>query len=104
MEGLMSAVLAAVGPAAPHCPLCDGPVEHKATMPIDAKTFEPTSHGMLDECAACAMGFAPPRPPPAETASFYELGAYYTQGASHMVQVPPPGMFARLRSHLAWRA
>src|SRR3982751_3877636 len=102
-EGSMSAVPAAAFSAPPRCPLCDREVELQVTMPIDAKTFKPTGHGRIHRCARCALGFVHPRPTPAETASFYELDAYYTQGASHMVAVPAAGMLSRLRTHLAWR-
>jgi SAM-dependent methyltransferase len=100
----MSAVLESVAAAAmPRCPLCGGTGEYKTTMPIDAKTFRPIVHGSVYECARCALGFVHPRPTPAETLSFYKLDAYYTQGASHMVQTPAPGWLSRLRTHLAWR-
>jgi 2-polyprenyl-3-methyl-5-hydroxy-6-metoxy-1,4-benzoquinol methylase len=60
-------------------------------------------HGAIYHCPHCTLGFVHPRPTPAETAAFYELDAYYTQGASHMVQTASPGLVSRLRSHLAWR-
>jgi 2-polyprenyl-3-methyl-5-hydroxy-6-metoxy-1,4-benzoquinol methylase len=83
--------------------VCDGQADHKATMPIDAKTFRETTHGSVYECVNCALGFVHPRPTPAQTASFYQLDAYYTQGASHMVRTPAPRILSRLRTHLAWR-
>lgn len=72
-------------------------------MPLDAKTFRPTPHGRVYECSSCGLGFVHPRPTATETKAFYELEAYYTQGASHMVATPPPGLLSRIRTHLAWR-
>ncbi|MBC8055602.1 MAG: class I SAM-dependent methyltransferase [Rhizobiales bacterium] len=74
------------------------------TMPIDAKTFRPTSFGRIYRCTRCSLGAVQPRPTPADTASFYDLESYYTQGKSHMVEVDAPGFLSRLRTHLAWRA
>src|SRR5438132_13945278 len=99
----MSAVPESAAGATPRCPLCDAVATHKTTMPLDAKTFRPTVHGAIYHCPGCALGFVHPRPTAAETAAFYELDAYYTQGASHMVQTASPGLASRLRTHLAWR-
>jgi len=85
------------------CPSCGGQAQYRITMPLDAKTDRPTRHGEVFACAACELAFVHPRPTPAETAAFYQLDAYYTQGASHMVETPPPGLASRLRTHLAWR-
>jgi SAM-dependent methyltransferase len=72
-------------------------------MPVDAKTFRPTPHGKVHRCASCAFEYIAPRPTPDETASFYDIGGYYTQGHDHMPKVGPPGLLSRLRTHLAWR-
>lgn len=87
----------------PLCPLCGLEGAHKFTMPVDAKTFKPTKHGAIYECARCLFGFVHPRPTAEETNKFYDLDAYYTQGASHMVNTPAPRFSSRLRNHLAWR-
>jgi SAM-dependent methyltransferase len=71
------------------------------SMPIDAKTFKPTGHGQIFECDACSFKFVYPRP--VDTKDFYDLDAYYTQGASHFVQRPEDRLATRLRVHLAWR-
>lgn len=84
------------------CPLCGGRASYAMTMPLDAKTFQPTAHGKIYRCAPCAFGFVHPRP--AETGSFYDLPAYYTQGESHMVPMRERAFLTRLRIHLAWRA
>ncbi len=73
-------------------------------MPMDAKTFRPTRHGAIYQCERCQFRFVYPRPTPEETGAFYELDAYYTQGAGHMVNSPVPGFSSKLRTHLAWRA
>ena len=86
----------------PTCLICSGEAVHKMTMPVDAKTFKPTPHGIIYECKVCGFGFVHPRP--ARTEGFYELDAYYTQGASHFVQKAESALLTRLRTHLAWRA
>jgi len=83
------------------CPLCGGDARFKITMPIDAKTFKPTEYGSIYECEVCTFRFVYPRPN--DTNKFYELDAYYTQGATHFVQMPENGFLTRLRVHLAWR-
>jgi SAM-dependent methyltransferase len=85
------------------CFLCAQPAPLFAVMPIDAKTYQPTTHGRIHRCPACALGFVFPRPSPAETNTFYELEAYYTQGRSHMPDMRPT-FLAKVRGHLAWRA
>ncbi|HEX6708142.1 MAG TPA: class I SAM-dependent methyltransferase [Albitalea sp.] len=95
---------AKTSPPAPRCMLCASETRLRLTMPLDAKTFKATAHGQVYGCERCAFGFVHPRPTPAQTSSFYELDAYYTQGASHMVATPPPGWLSRLRMNLAWRA
>jgi SAM-dependent methyltransferase len=72
-------------------------------MPVDAKTFEPTAHGRVHGCSACKFEYIAPRPTPDETASFYDIGGYYTQGHDPAPKVGPPGLLSRLRNHLAWR-
>jgi 2-polyprenyl-3-methyl-5-hydroxy-6-metoxy-1,4-benzoquinol methylase len=72
-------------------------------MPVDAKTFQPTPHGHVHRCASCAFEYIAPRPTPEQTASFYDIGGYYTQGHDTTPQVGPPGLLARARMHLAWR-
>ncbi len=83
--------------------MCNGEAILKTTMPIDAKTFQPTPHGKIYHCSTCGAGFVHPRPSPTETEHFYELDSYYTNGVSHMVETGPPGFSSRLRMHLAWR-
>jgi 2-polyprenyl-3-methyl-5-hydroxy-6-metoxy-1,4-benzoquinol methylase len=74
-------------------------------MPVDAKTFKPTAHGRVHRCNACTFEYIAPRPTPRETAGFYDIGGYYTQGDFGVVpQVGATGLLSRLRSHLAWRA
>ncbi len=73
-------------------------------MPVDAKTFKATAFGRVHRCAACAFEFIAPRPTPDETATFYDIGGYYTQGHDATPQVGPPGVLSRARMHLAWRA
>jgi 2-polyprenyl-3-methyl-5-hydroxy-6-metoxy-1,4-benzoquinol methylase len=74
------------------------------TMPVDAKTFKPTAHGRVHRCNACAFEYIAPRPTPQETAGFYDIGGYYTQGDFGAVpEVDAPGFLSRLRNHLAWR-
>jgi SAM-dependent methyltransferase len=85
------------------CPLCGGDGRHVRTMPIDAMTFRPTAHGRVHRCAACAFEYIAPRPTPEETAGFYDIGGYYTQGHDAAPRVGPPGFWSRLRVHLAWR-
>jgi SAM-dependent methyltransferase len=85
------------------CPSCAREAQYRTTMPIDAKTYRPTRHGEVYECPSCELAFVHPRPTPAQTSAFYQLDAYYTQGQSHMVPTPPPGLASRLRLHLAWR-
>ena len=73
-------------------------------MPVDAKTFKPTAHGHVHRCAGCRFEYIAPRPTPQETAGFYDIGGYYTQG--DFGKAPPvdaPGPLSRLRNHLAWR-
>jgi 2-polyprenyl-3-methyl-5-hydroxy-6-metoxy-1,4-benzoquinol methylase len=72
-------------------------------MPVDAKTFEPMPHGRVHRCEACAFEYIAPRPTPDETASFYDIGGYYTQGHDATPKLGPPGFLSRLRLHLAWR-
>ncbi len=73
-------------------------------MPVDAKTFQPTPHGRVHCCSACRFEYIAPRPTPQETASFYDIGGYYTQGDfGQAPQVSPPSVLSRLRNHLAWR-
>jgi SAM-dependent methyltransferase len=72
-------------------------------MPVDAKTFRPTAHGKVHCCTSCSFEYIAPRPTPQETAGFYDIGGYYTQGRDNAPQVGPPGWLARLRTHLAWR-
>ena len=74
------------------------------TMPIDAKTFKPTPHGRVHQCGGCGFDYVAPRPTPEETASFYDIGGYYTQGNFGRPQpVASPRFLSRLRNHLAWR-
>ncbi len=87
------------------CPVCDGEGQHVRTMPVDAKTFQPTAHGHVQRCSACGFEYIAPRPTPQETAGFYDIGGYYTQGDfGRPPAVPAPGFLSRLRLHLAWRA
>jgi 2-polyprenyl-3-methyl-5-hydroxy-6-metoxy-1,4-benzoquinol methylase len=73
-------------------------------MPVDAKTFKPTTHGQVHCCGGCRFEYIAPRPTPRETAGFYDIGGYYTQGDfGQAPQVDPPGFLSRLRNHLAWR-
>jgi 2-polyprenyl-3-methyl-5-hydroxy-6-metoxy-1,4-benzoquinol methylase len=72
-------------------------------MPIDAKTFKPMPHGRVHRCEACTFEYIAPRPTPDETASFYDIGGYYTQGHDATPKLGPPSFLARLRLHLAWR-
>jgi len=90
----MSAVLEAIAAAPPRCPVCAGEAEHRATMPIDAVTLRETPHGHVYACVRCALGFVHPRPKPGETHAFRP---------PQMVQVPAPGLLARLRKRLASR-
>jgi SAM-dependent methyltransferase len=85
------------------CPLCGGAGRHLMTMPIDAKTFLPTPHGRVHRCSACGFDYIAPRPTPAQTASFYDIGGYYTQGHDDTPRVGPPSFLSRLRTHIAWR-
>jgi 2-polyprenyl-3-methyl-5-hydroxy-6-metoxy-1,4-benzoquinol methylase len=86
-----------------NCPLCGGPGRHVMTMPIDAMTFRPTPHGRVHRCSACAVDYIAPRPTPAQTASFYDIGGYYTQGHDDTPRVGAPSFLSRLRTHVAWR-
>lgn len=86
------------------CLVCNSKAAYKMSMPIDAKTFKPTSHGKVFECVKCNFGFIYPRPTPVETQHFYDLESYYTQGKSHMVETGPPSFVSKIRTHLAWRA
>ena len=95
---------ASLYPLYPLCPLCNSQSQHEMTMPIDAKTFVPTAFGRIYRCGSCSMGAVQPRPTPADTASFYALESYYTQGRSHLVEVGAPTLLSRVRTHLAWRA
>lgn len=72
-------------------------------MPVDAKTFQPTAFGRVHRCAECSFEYIAPRPTPQETARFYDIGGYYTQGHDPTPQVGPPSVLARARMHLAWR-
>ncbi len=73
-------------------------------MPVDAKTFKPTAHGRVHRCSGCAFEYIAPRPTPQETASFYDIGGYYTQGGfDPAASVVARGFLSRLRDHLAWR-
>jgi 2-polyprenyl-3-methyl-5-hydroxy-6-metoxy-1,4-benzoquinol methylase len=73
-------------------------------MPVDAKTFKPTAHGHVHRCGGCALEYIAPRPTAEETAGFYDIGGYYTQGDfGQPPPVPTPGFLSRLRVHLAWR-
>lgn len=85
------------------CLICNCKAVYKMSMPIDAKTFKPTSHGKVFECAECGFGFIYPRPTPAETQHFYDLDSYYTHGKSHMMETGVPNFAAKVRVHLAWR-
>ena len=71
------------------CPLCGGEGRHRHTMPVDAKTFCPISHGRVHCCERCAFEYIAPRPSPEETASFYDIGGYYTQGQDNTPEVGP---------------
>jgi 2-polyprenyl-3-methyl-5-hydroxy-6-metoxy-1,4-benzoquinol methylase len=71
-------------------------------MPVDAKKFTPTRFGSIHHCSDCDLGFIHPRPTAEETAEFYDLDAYYTQGRSHYVQARE-SFLDKLRVHLAWR-
>jgi 2-polyprenyl-3-methyl-5-hydroxy-6-metoxy-1,4-benzoquinol methylase len=71
-------------------------------MPVDAKTFKPTAHGRVHRCGGCAFEYIAPRPTPQETASFYDIDGYYTQGG-YTERVVAQGFLSRLRNHLAWR-
>jgi SAM-dependent methyltransferase len=73
-------------------------------MPVDAKTFQPTAFGRVHRCAGCDFEYIAPRPTPEETAAFYDIGGYYTQGHDATPPVGPPGLLSRARMHLAWRA
>ena len=73
-------------------------------MPVDAKTFKPTAHGGVHRCDACAFEYIAPRPTPQQTASFYDIGGYYTQGGvDPSASVVARSFVSRLRDHLAWR-
>jgi SAM-dependent methyltransferase len=86
------------------CPLCAGPGRHVRTMPVDAKTFEPTAHGRVHRCEACGFEYIAPRPTPQETAGFYDISGYYTQGGfDPAASAVARGLLSRLRNHLAWR-
>jgi len=85
------------------CPLCGGAGRHLMTMPIDAKTFRPTPYGRVHRCNRCGFDYIAPRPTPEQTASFYDIGGYYTQGHDDMPQLGPPSWLSRLRLHIAWR-
>lgn len=86
-----------------HCPLCGADGRHRYTMPVDAKTFRATAHGRVHRCDGCAFEYIAPRPSPEETASFYDIGGYYTQGHDNTPEAGPPGWLSRVRTHLAWR-
>jgi 2-polyprenyl-3-methyl-5-hydroxy-6-metoxy-1,4-benzoquinol methylase len=87
------------------CPVCsNNAAYYKVSMPIDAKTFKPTPHGKVFECADCNFSFIYPRPTPEDTKHFYDLDSYYTQGKSHFVETGAPSFIAKVRTHLAWRA
>lgn len=85
------------------CPLCAGEGRHVRTMPVDAKTFQPTAFGGVHRCGGCGFEYIAPRPSPEQTASFYDIGGYYTQGHDATPQVGPPSPSSRARMHLAWR-
>ncbi len=72
-------------------------------MPVDSKTFAATTWGKIHACGHCGFAFVHSRPAPADTAKFYELEAYYTQGQSHLAGGAAPSFQSRLRQHLAWR-
>ncbi len=73
-------------------------------MPVDAMTFAPTVHGRVHRCGGCAFEYIAPRPTPQETARFYDIDGYYTQGGFDLAaSVVARGFLSRLRNHLAWR-
>lgn len=81
--------------------LCGGSVRPWLTMPFDVKSDRDTAHGELVWCDACGMGFARRMPEPHEVAAHYDLPRYYTQGASHIPEIPP-GVLDRLLIKAAW--
>lgn len=85
------------------CLLCGGPTEPWLEMPLDAKKLTPTPYGDAVRCPRCDLGAIAPMPAPDEIAAFYDLGAYYTHGASHFADGGAPNFFDKLRTHFAWR-
>lgn len=70
-------------------------------MPIDAKKDATTGHSELFRCGECGTGVMVPMPDPGEIGEFYDLPAYYTHGASHMVG-RRGNIFDRALVKLAW--
>jgi 2-polyprenyl-3-methyl-5-hydroxy-6-metoxy-1,4-benzoquinol methylase len=86
------------------CPICSADGRHVRTMPVDAMTFKPTAHGRVHRCNACSFEYIAPRPTPQETAAFYDIDGYYTQGGfDHSASARSHDFLSRLRNHLAWR-
>jgi SAM-dependent methyltransferase len=83
------------------CNVCDGATRLWLDMPIDAKTFDATAYGKVQQCERCGHGSVFPLPTAAEIPGFYALDAYYTQGKSHM---PPgrDGFLDKILTKLAW--
>ena len=83
------------------CIVCGDATRAWLDMPIDPKTFEPTTYGKVHRCDRCGHGSVQPLPTPAEVPHFYALDAYYTQGKSHMPS-EREGILDKILTKLAW--
>jgi SAM-dependent methyltransferase len=83
------------------CKICEGPLEPWLSMPIDAKKNEATPFKEVHRCQSCGTGMLFPRPAADDVPAFYKLDNYYTQGASHIAEVPPT-LLDRLLVKVAW--
>ena len=89
----MSAVLESIAAEPPRCPVCEG----------EAESFREAHHPNLYACLRCALGFVHPRPMPGDHRTFDPLEFRPTRCDSYNVPLRAPGMFSRLRKHIAWR-
>ena len=71
-------------------------------MPIDPIKNLLTPYANAMRCVECSIGTVRPVPSAAEVADFYRLDTYYTQGTSHIADVPL-SIGDRLLIKLAWQ-
>ncbi len=70
------------------CIICDREMSPWLRQPLDPKKNTASAYEDFSYCRPCAFGSMTTTPPAADIPGFYQLGAYYTQGESHIKPAP----------------